>query len=58
MADKKPVQARTEHREAVRLSWKSRHIPLGTLLVSAVLLAGVLSAIYMVVAQGPVNPIP
>ena len=58
MADKPPNQSRTEHREAVRLSWKSRHIPVGTLLILGLVLACVLSAIFMVVAQGPSNPIP
>ncbi len=47
-----------DHREAVRLVWKSRHIPVGTFLVCSLALAGVLSAIFMMVAQGPSNPIP
>ena len=45
-----------EHREAVRLSWKSRHIPFGTILIGGLALAGVLSAIFMVLALGPSNP--
>jgi hypothetical protein len=45
-----------EHREAVRLSWKSRHIPFGTILIGGLALAGVLSAIFMVLAEGPANP--
>ena len=47
-----------EHKEAVHLAWKSRHIPVGTLVISGFLLACVLSAVFMVVAQGPSNPIP
>jgi hypothetical protein len=47
-----------DHREAVRLVWKSRHIPFVTLFVCSLALAGVLSAILMVIAQGPSNPIP
>jgi uncharacterized membrane protein YcjF (UPF0283 family) len=50
--------ARQDHKEAVRLSWKSRHIPVSTILIGAVVLASVFSAVFMVVAQGPVNPIP
>jgi hypothetical protein len=40
------------------MSWKSRHIPLGPLLMLELLLACVLSAIFMMIAQGPSNPIP
>jgi hypothetical protein len=58
MADRKPDSRRAEHKEAVRLSWKSRHIPAGTLLLGGLVLAAVLSAIFMVVSQGPHNPIP
>ena len=50
--------ARQQHKEAVRLSWASRHIPLRTLLLGGIALAGVLSTILMVVAEGPRNPIP
>jgi hypothetical protein len=51
-------QARSDHWEAVRLAWKSLHIPVGTLLIGGLLLAGVLSAVATVWGQGPVNPIP
>ncbi|MFC1457842.1 MULTISPECIES: hypothetical protein [Microvirga] len=54
MSDETPE----EHKEAARLAWKSRHIPFGTLVISVFLLASVLSAIFMVFAQGPSNPIP
>jgi hypothetical protein len=36
-----------DHKEAVRLSWKSRHIPFGTILVLTLLLAGIFSAASM-----------
>ena len=58
MPDEPPERSGTEHREAVRLSWKSRHIPVGTLFMLGLLLACVLSAIFMMIAQGPSNPIP
>ena len=51
-------QSRSDHWEAVRLAWKSLHIPVGTLLIGGLLLAGILSAVAMVWGQGPVNPIP
>jgi hypothetical protein len=47
-----------EHREAVRLSWKSRHIPFGTILVGILLLGCLLPTILTIFALGPVNPIP
>ncbi len=50
--------SRPEHWEAVRLSWRSRHIPVGSLLLSALLLASVMSAVSMVWAYGPVNVMP
>jgi hypothetical protein len=45
-----------EHREAVRLSWKSCHVPFGTILLACLVLASVLSAVLTIAAQGPVNP--
>jgi hypothetical protein len=51
-------QTRSDHWEAVRLAWKNLHIPVGTLLIGGLLLAGVLSAVATVWGQGPVNPIP
>ncbi len=47
-----------EHKEAVRLAWKSRHVPVGTILLGALFLIGVFSAIAMVWDYGPSNPIP
>jgi hypothetical protein len=58
MSDKEPVQPRLDHKEAGRLSWKSRHIPVGTLIIGGLALAAVLSAVFMVIAQSPSNPIP
>ena len=58
MPDTKRDRSSPEHKEAVRLSWKSQHIPIGTLILGGLVVAGVFSAIFMVIAQGPVNPIP
>jgi hypothetical protein len=52
------ARASQEHREAVRLSWMSYRIPVHLALFGSLLLAGVLSAIFVVIAQGPSNPIP
>lgn len=49
---------RQEHKEAVRLSWMSYRIPVRVALFGSLLLAGTFSAIFMVIAQGPSNPIP
>ncbi len=57
MAASNPVTPQ-DHKEAVRLVWKSRHIPVMTFFACSLALAGVLSAIFMVIAQGPSNPIP
>jgi hypothetical protein len=54
----RPDPRRVDHREARRLSWRSRHIPWGTLLLGGLMVVAVLSAIYTVIAQGPSNPIP
>ena len=51
-------QPRSEHWEAVRLAWKSLHIPLGTLLIGGLLLAGIASAVSMMWVSDPANLIP
>jgi hypothetical protein len=58
MSTKHPHLPRPEHWEAVRLSWSSRHILAGSLLLGLLVLAAVLSAVLMVIAEGPANPIP
>jgi hypothetical protein len=52
------ASARQDHKEAVRLSWSSRHIPVRTFVLGGLLLLGIVSAIQMVIALGPSNPIP
>jgi hypothetical protein len=47
-----------DHREARRLLWKSRHVPILTIFASSWVVAGVLSAVLSILAQGPANPIP
>jgi hypothetical protein len=51
-------QVRRDHREAVRLTWKGRHVPIGTLLLIVLIVVCVLSAILMVMADSPSTPIP
>ena len=48
----------SDHKEAVRLTWRSRHVPFGTIALSILLLSGILSMVTMVWGYGPVNPIP
>ncbi len=40
-----PPPATAEHREALRLAWESLHVPVGTLLLGALLGMSVLSAV-------------
>jgi hypothetical protein len=47
-----------DHREAVRLSLKAWHIPIGTILVGGLALASVLSAVFTIIAYGPAQGIP
>lgn len=49
---------RSDHNEAVRLAFKACHIPFGTIVITILILACVLSAIFEVIARGPSNPIP
>ena len=56
MPNQAPCKA--DHREAVRLSWKARHIPIGTILVSGLALASVLSTVFTIIAQGPGSGLP
>ncbi len=53
-----PHQPRPEHWEAVRLSWKSLHIPFGTILIGSLLVASVASAVSMMWSFGPSSPMP
>ncbi|WP_166802278.1 hypothetical protein [Microvirga pakistanensis] len=48
----------SDHKEAVRLAWKARHVPFGTIALSILLLSGVLSTVSTVWGYGPVNSIP
>ncbi len=53
-----PDPPKPEHKEAVWLAWRSLHIPVGTILVGALLLSGVISAVSTDWGYGPANPIP
>jgi hypothetical protein len=48
----------SDHIEAVRLAWKSQHIPIFTILLVSWALAGVLSSLVSIFLMGPSNPIP
>jgi hypothetical protein len=48
----------SDHQDARRLVWKSRHIPIFTILVVSWALAGVFSTLFTILAMGPANPIP
>jgi hypothetical protein len=50
-----PVQ---EHREAVRLDWKSCHIPVGLILGTLFVLWSLLPTILTIVMQSPASALP
>jgi hypothetical protein len=58
MSKKKVSPGVQDHAEAVRLAWKSRHVPIGTILLVILILGTVIPTILTILAQGPVNPIP
>jgi hypothetical protein len=51
-------QRSPEHREAVRLVWKSRHVPFGTMIIGVFLIACTASTVLSVWTLGPANPLP
>ena len=55
MSQNRPHSA--EHREAVRLAWLSRHIPLGSILIGGFVATAIASAVLTILAQGPSNPL-
>ena len=58
VADRKPDPSRAEHKEAVRLSWKARHMPVGTLLAQPSV-GRLFSAVLMVIfLKGHIIPSP
>lgn len=53
-----PTISGSDHTEATRLMWRSRHIPFRVIFLGVLLMSGVLSMASMVWSYGPVNPIP
>jgi hypothetical protein len=45
-----------EHREAARLAWKSRHIPVGAILLGTLMFGSLVPTILTILAASPVNP--
>jgi hypothetical protein len=58
MTQQTSIRPRQDHREAVRLSWKACHVPVGTILISGLALASVMSAVFTILADGPVHLVP
>jgi hypothetical protein len=48
----------SDHSEAVRLTWKARHIPFMSIIAIGFFAACVLSTFFSVWAEGPSNSIP
>jgi hypothetical protein len=47
-----------ERREAARLTWLSRRVPLGSILFGSAAATILASAVFTILAQGPSNPMP
>ncbi len=45
-----------DHKEAVRLGWKSRHVPVLSILAVCWAAAGVISAVLSILAESSNNP--
>ena len=48
MPDKTSAQPWQDHWEALCLSWKACHVPIGTILISGLALASVLSVVFSI----------
>ena len=58
MPEQTSTQSWQDRWEALSLSWKACHVPLGTILISGLALASVLSAVFSIMAEGSVHAIP
>jgi hypothetical protein len=58
MTQQPNIRPRQDHVEAVRLSWKACHVPIGTILISGLALASVMSAVFTMLADGPIRAVP
>ena len=52
------VESCLERREAVRLTWLSRRVPVGSILFGSAAATILASAVFTILAQSPSNPIP
>ncbi len=51
------VESRLGPREAVRLTWLSRHVPVGSILLGSAAATILASAVFTILAQSPSNVI-
>ncbi len=52
------VGSRLERREAARLTWLSRRVPVGSILLGSAAATILASAVFTILAQSPSNVIP
>jgi hypothetical protein len=50
--------AELEHREAVRLAWESRHVPIGSMLLGLLMLGSLVPTILTIMAQSGTSAMP
>jgi hypothetical protein len=51
-------ESEVERREAARLTWLSRRVPVGLILFSSATATILNSAVFTILAQSPSNPMP
>jgi hypothetical protein len=52
------VERHLERREAARLTWLSRRVPVGSILLGSAAATILASAVFTILAQIPSNPMP
>jgi hypothetical protein len=52
------LERHLERREAARLTWLSRRLPLGSILLGSAAATILASAVFTILAQSPSNPMP
>ena len=52
------LERHLERREAARLTWLSRRLPVGSILLGSAAATILASAVFTILAQSPSNPMP
>jgi hypothetical protein len=52
------MERHSERREAARLTWLSRRVPVGSILLGSAAATILASAVFTILAHSPSNPVP